>query len=171
MSDGPQIAGWVYCVSHPAWRNIGGADGPGVVKIGSTSRDPARRLAEITGRSALIQPGRVEFCLYVADRRRVENRIKQDTLRHKRLSRRRELYRVTPDEARAAIERAVAGIASTPWRVDRPARARARRGAWQAPRRPWRRCSVFRWYRREARAVALVVFVLAVLGMLGGWMH
>jgi hypothetical protein len=107
---------------HPAWSSIG------LVKIGMTSRDPAKRAAEITSVSGLIAPCRVAYCCQVADRRAVENAVKA-ALGGKRVRGRRELFRCDVAAARAAIEAASCHTRAVPVprRVGRP-RWHARRG-------------------------------------------
>lgn len=93
--------GFVYVLTHPAWAKLGPA---GAVKIGRTGRDPTRRLAEITGSSGLCLPGKVAYCVRVADMQAVENAIKRE-LGPFRI-RRRELFRVDVATAQRAIESA-----------------------------------------------------------------
>src|SRR5271165_7516487 len=95
--NGP--AGWCYVMVHPARAKIG------MVKIGMAGRDPAKRAAEICSSSGLIAPARVEFCLWVEDRRAVEQAVKDALGRH-RVRGRRELFRTDVATARAAIESA-----------------------------------------------------------------
>src|SRR5208283_1994679 len=99
MSASNSPAGWCYVMAHPAWSKIG------MVKIGMTGRDPTRRAAEICSSSGLIAPARVEFCLWVEDRRAVEQAVKGALGRH-RVRGRRELFRTDVATAKAAIESA-----------------------------------------------------------------
>src|SRR5208337_3462797 len=130
--NGP--AGWCYVMVHPAWTKIG------MVKIGMTGRDPAKRAAEICSSSGLIAPARIEFCLWVEDRRAVEQAVKDALGRH-RVRGRRELFRTDVATARAAIESASCRKASV--RIFGP--------------RPASRC--WRGVRRQRR-IALRLFLL-----------
>lgn len=166
MSD--KTSGFVYCLTHPVWNRIGGT---GAVKIGMTVNNPAKRLAEITNSSGLLAPGRVEFCLWVSDRRRVE-KATHDILRHKRVRRRRELFRCTAEEARAAIERAAVGIDSAPWTIGRPEPRRANTRSSYSQRRFWpasrhlRRRGMF-----EVKAFVFGLLALAVVALANGWIR
>lgn len=93
--------GFVYVLTHPAWAKLGPA---GAVKIGRTGRDPGMRLAEIMASSGLCAPGKVAYCVRVADMQAVENAIKRE-LGPFRI-RRRELFRVDVVTAQRAIESA-----------------------------------------------------------------
>lgn len=90
-------SGWCYVLVHPAWSKIG------IVKIGMTARDPAKRAAEITAKSGLIAPAKVAWCCRVQDRRAVETAVFA-ALRHKRVRGRRELFRTDVATAVAAIQ-------------------------------------------------------------------
>jgi T5orf172 domain-containing protein len=156
MTDNARLPkpGFCYVLTHPAWTSIG------IVKCGSTSRHPSKRLAEITSSSGLIAPGRVHFSIAVGDMRAVEAEVKR-LLAAKRVRKRRELFRVTPEEAQRAVQRAAetVGTASAVWS--------------QAPRRPRpaRRSPTFRAKRRwpgDAARAAVAVGGLVALALLAG---
>jgi hypothetical protein len=145
-------AGWVYVLSHPLWDRVS------VVKVGMTSRDPTRRAAEICSSSGLIAPARVEFCLWVEDRRAVEQAVK-DTLGRHRVRGRRELFRTDVAIARAAIENA--SCRKSPVRLGlRP----FRRGRTSA------RAFRFRARRRKRLLVALAMLPV-LLWLIGALLH
>lgn len=106
--------GWVYVLTHPAWTKIG------IVKIGMTSRDPSKRLAEITSSSGLVAPGRVHHCVWVDNRAAIEQAVK-DRLRVHRVRGRRELFRIDPNAA-AGVLNELNGVVSV--RVERKPRRR-----------------------------------------------
>lgn len=164
-------AGWVYVLSHPAWGSSATGNRPGVscmVKIGMTSRDPRMRAAEIASVSGLVAPCTVAWCVAVSDRAAVELAVKR-ALGHRRVTKRRELFRCTPEEARAAIEDASQDVLLGRVDVRRLARdGRRERGVWRPGRRwrawprPWprRRHGVPAWALLLA-VVALVVWLRA----------
>lgn len=106
----PPKAGYVYILTHVAWAKIG------LVKIGMTSRDPLQRAREITSVSGLIAPCRLEWCIWVEDRRAVEAAVHR-ALNSKRVSR-RELFRTDVATAQAAILSASCRKSSIQWRRD-----------------------------------------------------
>jgi hypothetical protein len=121
---GERRDGWLYVLRHPAWEKIG------IVKIGMTSRHPAKRAAEITSVSGLIAPCTVAFCVWVRDRRSAELEVKR-RLQRFRVRRRRELFRVSPEFA--------AQVVGSLGRESGPVVRRPKR------RRPW----FLRWLRRS----------------------
>jgi hypothetical protein len=88
--------GWVYVLTHPAW------EGRGLVKIGKTTQDPARRAAQITSVSGLLAPCSVAWCAWVSDLDRVETAAHRILDRH-RARQRRELFHVDVETAKQAI--------------------------------------------------------------------
>lgn len=149
-------AGWVYVLTHPAWRGVG------MVKIGMTGRDPRTRAAEIASVSGLVAPCTVAWCVAVSDRAAVELAVKR-ALGQRRVTKRRELFRCTPEEARAAIEAAARDVLLGRVEVRRLVqRGRRGRGLWR-PGRRWRA-----WPRplaRRGRGVPAWALVLAVAAL------
>lgn len=159
-ATGDSRAGWVYVLTHPTWSGSGTR--PGMVKIGMTSRDPRTRAAEIASVSGLVTPCTVAWCAAVCDRAAVELAVKR-ALRHRRVTARRELFRCTPEEARAAIEAAARDVLLG--RVDvRRLVQRGRRGrtVWRSGHRcrawprPWPR-------RRRGVPVGALLMAFAAL--------
>jgi hypothetical protein len=150
-------AGWIYCMSHPAWSKIG------MCKLGMTARDPSKRAAEICSSSGLIAPVRIEFCLWVEDRRAAEQAVK-DTLGRHRVRGRRELFRIDATTARAAIESA--SCRKSPVILGRPSlKRRRRRYAFRI--RWWRASTRARgWRRRVPAIVGLPVLAWVLLELL-----
>jgi hypothetical protein len=149
MSGGDR-AGFVYILSHVAWQRIG------LVKLGMTARDPSKRAAEICSSSGLIAPARVEFCLWVEDRRAVEQAVHAALGRH-RVRGRRELFRTDVATARAAIESASCRKAPINLGPIPPLQQRRR-----SPARLFR---VRRWVRPLA-AIAMLPVLVWLLGAL-----
>jgi hypothetical protein len=112
--------GWVYVLSHRAWRGIGPT---GMVKIGKTTQDPRKRAAQITSVSGLLAPCKVEWCCWVSDIDCVEPTVHAALDKH-RVRARRELFAVDVDTARDAILRAQ-GVRFKPTKI--PSRQRRRR--------------------------------------------
>ena len=145
-------------LTHPAW--AGGGTRPCMVKIGMTSRDPRTRAAEIASVSGLVAPCTVAWCVAVSDRAAVEIAVKR-ALGHRRVTKRRELFRCTPEEARAAIEAAARDVLLGRMDVRRLVhRGRRGRGLWRSGRR-WRVWP--RPWPRRRRGVPAWALVLAVL--------
>jgi IS5 family transposase len=113
-----------------------------------TSRDPARRAAEITAVSGLIAPCRVAYCCRVEDRRAVETAVKA-ALGGKRVRGRRELFRCDVDTARRAIE--AAACRSRPVPLPR----RARHARWRSRR--WRNKRLFAVLALSAMLLAVIL--------------
>ena len=128
-----------------------------MVKLDMTARDPDKRSAEICYSSGLIAPARVEFCLWVEDRRAVEQAVKDALGRH-RVRGRRELFRTDAAPARAAIESASCRKAA----VILGATARARR---RPSARRLRRVRWWRW-RRPLLAIAVLPVLVWLIGAL-----
>lgn len=141
-------AGWCYVLSHPAWRSLGPA-----VKIGMTRRNPAKRAAEICALSGLAAPARIEFAVWIADRRAVELAVHRELGQHR--IRRRELFRVDVATARAAIESAACRKAPVPIMPPLPSSLIPTRGAMD---RKWRRIA------REV--IGALLFSAAAAGIL-----
>lgn len=152
-------AGFVYVLGHRAWDgNPERGFGP-MVKIGFTARDPRVRGAQIRSVSGLLAPCRVEYCHLCDDARAVEQAVHR-ALKHRRVSSRRELFRVDPVTARATIERVAAGhLAGAPVQVVFKRRRRPRhRPSWQTGR-----------HRLRADiAVAACVAAVVMAALVGG---
>lgn len=91
--------GHVYVLTNPAM--------PGVVKIGRTGRDVMKRLAELNSATGVPVPFRVAGAVRAADPAAVESAI-HFQLRDCRVSRRREFFRCSPEQA-LAVAREAAG--------------------------------------------------------------
>jgi len=150
--NGP--AGWCYVMVHPARAKIG------MVKIGMTGRDPAKRAAEICSSSGLIAPARVEFCLWVEDRRAVEQAVK-DALGGLRVRGRRELFRTDVATAKAAIESAPCRKMPAPGFQRPPVPVR------RYPKRAFRRFRA----RRRGRLLAAIAMLPVLVWLIGALLH
>nr|WP_250807776.1 GIY-YIG nuclease family protein [Neorhizobium tomejilense] len=96
-------AGYVYLLSNPSM--------PGLVKIGRTTRDPARRAGELTAASGVPTPFYLEGFIKTDDAVRTEAEIHR-RMGADRVNRRREFFRADPAEA-LKIARTVAGTERT----------------------------------------------------------
>lgn len=93
----PAAPGWVYILTNPAL--------PGMVKIGLTTRTPAARAAELTGSSGVPLPFAVAWARAVSDCAFVETAVHR-MLDDRRVSGKREFFRVNVNTARQVIEAA-----------------------------------------------------------------
>lgn len=87
-------AGWVYAVSNQSM--------PGILKIGRTSRDPDVRIREMNARTETPTPFRVESVVRTSNAGWTEREV-HDLLAARRVNDRREFFRVSPEEASAAM--------------------------------------------------------------------
>ena len=98
-----KIAGFVYILSNELM--------PGIVKIGFTERTVADRISELSGHTGVALPYKEEASFPVADPSKIERSV-HEGLRQHRVSQNREFFRLSPDEATAAV-RQILGL-STP---------------------------------------------------------
>ena len=91
----PAKPGWVYILTNEAM--------PGMVKIGLTTRTPKERAAELSGATGVPLPFVVAWARAVSDCDHVERAVHR-MLDDKRVSGRRESFRVDVHTARQVIE-------------------------------------------------------------------
>jgi hypothetical protein len=105
--DPKPMSGWIYAFETPSM--------PHIVKLGATSRDPLERLNEANacGTWRPPEPYIVAWAANVDAPFLVERRI-HAALADRRIHPRREFFRVTPDEARAALALVAHISASSP---------------------------------------------------------
>lgn len=97
-SGGPR-PGWVYVMTNRAM--------PGIVKIGMTTRSPELRARDLSGATGVPEPFEVVHAVSVSDCAAVEAALHRKLTRARhRVNRRREFFRLTPDEARRAVDQA-----------------------------------------------------------------
>lgn len=145
-------AGWVYVLGHPMWDGSPERGRKPMVKIGFTRRDPRLRGAEIRSVAGLLAPCRVEFCRFCNDAATVETVVHR-TLRHCRVSPRRELFRIEPALARVVIERVAASyLVGPPVPI-----------SFQKRRRSFRPNYRDMPVRRATRPVSLITAVAAIV--------
>ncbi len=101
MTESQPAPGWVYILTNPAL--------PGMVKVGLTTRNLAARAAELASSSGVPLPFAVTWARAVTDCAMVERAVRR-MLDDKRVSGKREFFRVDVATARQVIE-AAAGSA------------------------------------------------------------
>ena len=97
MTAFPSKPGWVYILTNEAL--------PGMVKIGLTTRTPTERAGELTAASGVPLPFVVAWARAVSDCAYVEAAVHR-MLDDRRVSGKREFFRVDPQTARQVIEAA-----------------------------------------------------------------
>jgi len=107
----PAPSGSVYVLTNPAY--------PDLVKVGATTRGAQRRAEELSARTGVPEEFQVEHEVEVSAPKAVEKTVHR-ALAGRRINPDREFFRISPSEAREAIQRAaeteptsVAGLFST----------------------------------------------------------
>ena len=117
----PAAPGWVYILVNPAL--------PGMVKVGLTTRTPTQRAGELTSSSGVPLPFVVAWARAVSDCASVEASVHR-MLDDRRVSGKREFFRVDVNTARQVIEAAAGaklGRRFHPPSFSRSGRGRGRR--------------------------------------------
>jgi hypothetical protein len=96
--------GYVYIMTHGAWSKWRHhpTGRVGAVKIGKTSIAPGKRAGQIAASSGLLSRPQVAWQAWVADRGAVERAVHAKLGRY-RLTKRREMFAVSVEEAKAVI--------------------------------------------------------------------
>ena len=116
----PSGPGWVYILTNPAL--------PGMVKVGLTTRTPTARAAELTSSSGVPLPFSVAWARAVADCAAVEAAVHR-MLDDRRVSGKREFFRVDAKTARQVIEAAAGAKLGRRYRA--PPRKPLQRSRWK----------------------------------------
>lgn len=90
------MGGYIYCLTNRAI--------PKLVKIGKTARDPMARAAEISAGTGVPTPFDVAWSMKVRDMDRAETDL-HHALSKFRLQKKREFFRCSPGQARAAAKK------------------------------------------------------------------
>ncbi len=122
------IPGWLYVLVNPAM--------PGLVKVGHTTRNPPMRAIEIGDATGVPCAFHVAWCKAVPNSEHQEG-VVHGLLAPQRPSPNREFFFASVEEARAAIESAVAG--KRPAKGELPPFAGRLPSGWQAPQAPSKR--------------------------------